>query len=327
MTTAKTCWECYSTFYSKYGAIYCNVCAQARKSREYSDRQARQNRWEAEQLQRENARIQAQHTQALVNAENRKIAAINHQTRVISESVIKPADAYSKGYNYVDYEFAHGNSSNLEVEVTEYGGLTWKWKHPYVIDNLNEQFRKGLYDKLGKITVYPAVKSCAYQAGKQNADGTLPSRFFLRTGLTLGGVEIKTKLFESNFTNTLNEITGEQEMHWNEPFTNTELNQAYRDGVNEVHLEVNTDENKNYRLKVEVPELKAERERNNYLKKLNKTYQILLGIFPIAFLIIFWNITSGWGTLLSFIAMPFIWKFLEKKHTNWQIENKDSLRK
>lgn len=324
--TAKTCWECNSTFYSNYGAIYCNVCTQARKTREHNERQAREDRYRSEQIQRENARIAAQQTQALVNAENRKIAAINHQTRVISESIIKPADAYSKGYNYVDYEFAHGNSSDLEVEVGEYGGLTWKWNHPYVIDNLNEQFRKGLYDRLGNINVYPEVKSSAYQAGKQNANGTLQNRFFLRTGLSLGGVEIKTKVFNSNFTNTLDEITGEQVMRWDHPFKNEELNQAYLDGVNEVHWEVNTDEKKNYRLLVDVPELKAHRIMVKGTKRTDKMYRLLLGIFPILYLFIFWSITSGWGTFISFVALPFIWKFLEKQHTKWAENNSNYLK-
>lgn len=324
--TAKRCWDCNNTFYSDYGAIYCNVCNQARKSREANERQARQDRWEAEQARQENARIQAQHTQAIINAENRRIAAINHQTRVISESTIKPTEAYNKGYNYVDYELAHGNGSDLKIEVTEYGGLTWKWNHPYVIDNLNEQFRKGLYDRLGKIQDYATIKASAKQAGKQNANGTLASRFTLHTGLTLGGVEIKTKAFESNFTNTLDETTGEQVMRWNEPFKNEELNQAYLDGVNEIHWDVNTDEKKNYRLRIEVPKLKAHRIMVKGTKRMDKTYRLLLGIFPVLYIFIAWSITWGWGTFISFVALPFIWKLLEKKHTKWAENNSNYLK-
>lgn len=322
------CWDCGTTFYSDYGAIYCNVCHQARKTREHNERQAREDRYRAEQAQRENARIAAQHTQALVAAENARIAAINYQTKVIMESAIMTKHAYDYGYKYIDDEFGYGNGANLSIEVTEYGALSWTWNEPYITDRLNNEFRKGLSDRLGTYkSIYNTIKASAKQAGKQNADGTLQSYFTLHTGgLKIGGVDIYTKAFNSHFTNTLDETTGEQVMRWSEPFENPELNQAYLDGVNEVHWEVNTDEKKNYRLRFEVPKLKAEREHNKYLKRLNKTYQLLLGIFPLAFLFIFWNITSGWGTVISFIALPFIWKFLEKKHTNWQTVNSKNLR-
>jgi len=325
--TAKTCYECSTTFYSSVGAIYCNVCTQARKNREYNDRQARQARYEAEQAQREAARIQAQHTQALINAENRRIAAINHQTQVIMEGAISSKTAYNKGYNYIDSDFKYNNEANLSIEVNEYGTLEWRWNHLYLTDRLNDEFKKGLGDRLNSYTnIYDTIKASAKQAGKQNADGTLQSYFTLHTGLNIGGVEIKTKAFKSHFTNTLDETTGEQVMRWNQPFSNDELNQAYLDGVNEVHWEVNTDEKKNYRLKFEVPKLVAHRIVVKGTKRTDKMYRLLLGIFPILYLFIFWTITSGWGTFISFVALPFIWKFLEKKHTNWQIANKEYLK-
>lgn len=325
---AKRCLECNNTFYSDFGAIHCNVCDQAIKTRRANERQARQDRWENEQAQREAARIQAQHTQALINAENARIAAINHQTQVIMEGAISSKSAYDRGYRYIDSDFKYNNEANLSIEVNEYGTLEWRWNHLYLTDRLNDEFKKGLGARLNSYpNIYDTIKASAKQAGKQNANGTLQSYFTLHTGLNIGGVEIKTKAFNSDFTNTLDETTGEQLMRWNQPFENEVLNQAYLDGVNEVHWEVNTDENKNYRLRFVVPELEAERQHNKHLRRLNKTYQILLGLFPIAFLFIFWNITSGWVTLVSFIALPFIWKFLEKKHTAWQIENSNSLRK
>lgn len=326
--SAKRCWECNTTFYSDYGAIYCNVCHQARQTRQANERQARQDRYEAEQAQREAARIQAQHTQALINAENRRIAAINHQTQVIMEGSITSKTAYDRGYKYIDSDFKHNNDANLSIEVNEYGALEWRWNHLYLTDRLNDEFKKGLGDRLNSYkNIYDVIKASAKRIGQGNADGSFPSTYFtLYTGLTIGGIDIKTKAFNSHFTSTLDETTGELKMNWNEPFKNAELNQAYLDGVNEVHWEVNTDEKKNYRLRFEVPKVKAEREHNKYLKRLNKTYQLLLGIFPLAFLFIFWNITSGWGTFISFIALPFIWKYLEKKHKNWQVTYSKNLR-
>lgn len=326
---ARQCSDCRNTFYTDYGAIYCNVCTQARKNREINERQAREDRYAAEAAQRENARIQAAHTQALINAENARIAAINHQTRVISESAITTKYAYDRGYNYVDNEFGYSNPAEVEIEVGEYGGVTWKWYKPYITDRLNDEFQKGLSHRLNAIpNIYETIKASAKRIGQGNADGSFPSTHFtLYTGLKIGGVDIKTKGFKSYFTSTLDEETGELKMNWNHPFKNDDLNDAYKEGASEVYWAENTEEKKNYRLRFEVPKLIAEREEIKYLKRLNKSYQILLGIFPLVFLFVFWNITSGWGTFISFIALPFIWKFLEKKHTAWQITHSEQLRK
>lgn len=325
--TKKTCWSCYNTFYSDMGATYCNVCQQAKESRRQADRQARQDRWEADQLQRENARIQAQHTQALINAENQRIAAINHQTQVIMEGAITSKAVYDKGYNYVNSDFKYNNEANLSIEVNEYGTLEWRWNKLYLTDRLNDQFKQGLCDRLNSYkNIYDTIKASAKQAGKQNANGTLQSYFTLHTGLNIGGVEIKTKAFNSHFTNTLDETTGEQLMRWNQPFSNDELNQAYLDGVNEVHWEVNTEENKNYRLKFEVPKLIAERQVAKSAKRFNKLYKVLVILLPILFFYFVWPISSGWVAFFVFLSSIFMYKFLKKKHIKWQETNNHYLK-
>lgn len=325
---AKRCWECNNTFYSDYGATHCNVCDQAIKTRRANERQARQDRWEAEQAQREAARIQAQHTQALINAENRRIAAINHQTQVIQESAITSKYAYDRGYNYVDNEFGYSNPAELEIEVGEYGSVKWKWHHQYVTDRLNTEFQKGLGARLNSYpNIYDTIKASARQAGKQNAEGTLASRFTLHTGgMTIGGTPIKTGTFNSNFKSWIEEETGELKMNWSEPFDNADLNQAYKDGASEVYWAENTDEKKNYRLKFEVPKLIAAREYTKGIKRLNTVFKIFRYALPLLALYIVWQVLTGWTFLFSLIGVYLFYGGLEYLHEQWQIKNNDHLR-
>lgn len=324
---SQRCWDCSNTFYSNTGGLYCNVCYQARETRKRNDRQAQQDRWAAEQAQRENARIQAQHTQALINAENARIAAINHQTQVIMESGIRTKDAYDRGYKYIDDEFGYSNSTEVEIWVGEYGSLAWNWNHPYITDRLNDEFKKGLGARLNQYTnLYDTIKASATQAGRQNANGTLQDYFTLHTGLKIGGVDIKTKGFRSHFTSTVDEETGELKMNWNEPFTNSELNQAYLDGVNEVHWAENTEEKKNYRLKFEVPELRAAREYTKGIKRLNVVFKILSYGLPLFVLYILWQALTGWTFLFSLIGVYLFYGGLEYLHEQWQVKNNDHLR-
>jgi hypothetical protein len=324
---AQRCWDCNNTFHSNTGGLYCNVCYQARETRKRNDRQAQQDRWAAEQAQRENARIQAQHTQALINAENARIAAINHQTQVIMESGIRIKDAYDRGYKYIDDEFGYSNSTEVEIWVGEYGSLAWNWNHPYITDRLNDEFKKGLGARLNQYAnLYDTIKASATQAGRQNANGTLQDYFTLHTGLKIGGVDIKTKGFRSHFTSTIDEDTGELKMNWNEPFTNSELNQAYKDGVNEVYWSENTDEKKSHRLEFDVPEIKNRRKHVRNLRVLDKLFRLSVYTLPVLFFLFMWNITSGWTTFFMFIASCFMPKFIRNRHYKWWDSNSEFLR-
>ena len=326
--TAKRCWDCNNTFYSDVGAIYCNVCNQARKTRQSNERQARQDQWAAEQAQREAARIQAQHTQALINAENARIAAINHQTQVIAESAITTKYAYDRGYNYVDNEFGYSNPAELEIEVSEYGVLSWKWQHPYITDRLNDEFKKGLGAKLNQYpNVYADIKASAKRIGQGNADGTFPSTHFtLYTGLKIGGVDIKTNGFKSYFTSEVDEQTGELKMNWNHPFTNDELNEAYKEGASEVYWAENTDEKKNYRLKFVVPEIQAAREHTKGIRRLDKLFRFSVYGVPILFFWLMWQLTSGWVTFLMLIIAFIMPSMIRKHHYKWWNNNSEHLR-
>lgn len=326
--TASRCWDCNTTFHSGYGAIYCNVCYQARETRRRNERQAQKDQWAAEQAQRENARIQAYHTQALINAENQRIAAINQQTRVISESIIKTKDAYDRGYKYIDDEFGYSNSAEVEIEVGEYGGLTWKWNHPYVTDRLNDEFQKGLYSRLNQYkSIQDTITASAKRIGQGNADGSFPSTYFtLYTGLTIGGVDIKTKGFKSHFTSTIDEDTGELKMNWNEPFTSSDLNQAYKDGVNEVYWKENTDEKKLHRLAVDVPEIQTKRKLVRKMHRLDKLFRISVYAIPVLFFLLMWQITTGFTTFFMFIAACFMPKFIRNRHYKWWNNNSEFLR-
>lgn len=324
---AQRCWDCNNTFYSNYGGLYCNVCHQARETRKRNERQAQKDQWAAEQAQREHARIQAQHTQALINAENQRINAINRQTQAIIESGIRTKDAYDRGYKYIDDEFGYSNSAEVEIEVGEYGGLTWKWNHPYITDRLNDEFKKGLGARLNQYTsVYDTIKASATQAGRQNANGTLQNYFTLHTGITISGVDIKTKGFKSHFTSTIDEETGELKMNWNEPFTNSELNQAYKDGVNEVYWKENTDEKKLHRLEFDVPEIQAKRRLVRKMHRLDKLFRISVYAIPVLFFLLMWQVTAGWTTFFMFIASCFMPKFIRNRHYKWWDNNSEYLR-
>lgn len=316
--TAKRCWSCGTTFYSDYGAVKCNVCQQTETLTRLSNQQAADARRQANL----DAQAAARHTQALINAENARIDAINTQTQAIMESSIMPADAYKRGHDYPDSEYRGLNPIELEVWFTETGSPYYEWLHPYITPTLQQEFARGLADRFRKIpNQFTLLKSCAFEAGKRNASGTLESRFTLTPGPTLGGTKLRTKAVDSKFYTVLDENTGEIVMKWNEPFSNAELNKQYAAGVQQVCDEVNKPDKMNYRLRFEVPELKAERMIFKSRKRLNVLYRWLFIIAPLyACYLILAYMTPGIA-LMSLISIPFIWKFLKKKHRAWVAEH------
>lgn len=324
--TKRMCWSCGTTFYSDFFVGRCNVCQQGEALAKQSAKQAQQAISQAEDLQRRNAAAAEHNARIIAAAEEQRAAAIRQQTKIIAESAITLDEAYNEGYNYITDDFVHGNSSNLKITATEYGVLSWTWNSPYVTDRLQKQFRKGLADRLNRIegTGVPAKEAMldsAKRAGTQNAEGTLSSYFVLNTDIYVNGVEVKSAPVQSNFTSTLNEETGELVMRWNHPFTDDELNQAYLDGVNEVHWRVNTEEQKLHRLNTDVVHIKNERKKSKNLKRYNKLYGILTVVIPLFFVYVCWFITTGLYTLLSFGAAWGLWKWLKNKHHDWQMNN------
>jgi hypothetical protein len=321
--SAQRCWDCSNTFYSSYGGLYCNVCHQARETRKHNERQAQQNQWQAEQ----DARVQAQHTQALINAENQRIAAINHQTQIIMESGITPKYAYDRGYNYIDKEYSYSNPVGVKLRIDEDGDLTATWNNPYSTSALNDEFKRGLSAKVHTYkNIFGAIKSSAKQAGKQNAEGTLPSNFSLHTGLRIGGADVNTKGFNSQFKTEIDEDTGELLFRWNEPFTKSVLNQAYKDGVNEVHWKENTDEKKLHRLTFDVPEIQEKRKLVRKKHRLDKLFRFSVYAIPILFFLLMWQMTTGWITFFAFIASCFMPNIIRNMHYKWWNKNSEYLR-
>jgi uncharacterized Zn finger protein (UPF0148 family) len=296
--TAQRCWDCNNTFYSSSGGLYCNVCYQGRETRKRAERQAQQDRWEAERHQR----IQAQHTQALINAEHQRINAINHQTQIIMESRIKSKDAYDRGYNYVDTEYAYSNPAGVKLWVDEDGDLRATWNQLYTTPMLNAEFHRGISAKVHSYkSVFDTLKSSAKLTGQLNAEGTFPTKFTLYTGLEVGGKKVNTESFNSQLIRTINEETGELTMTWNEPFSNSALNQSYKDGVNEVYWKENTDDKKFHRLEVDVPEIQAKRKLVRKMHRLDKLFRISVYAIPVLFFLLIWQITTGWTTFFMFI--------------------------
>lgn len=316
--TAKRCWSCGTTFYSDYGAVKCNVCQQTEALTRLSNQQAADARRQATL----DAQAAARQAQALINAENARIDAINTQTQVIMESSIKPADAYKRGYSYPDTELRGSNPAELTVIFLETGNLSWEWHHLYITPILQQEFARGLSNRFDKIpNQFALLKSCAFEAGKGNANGTTKSPFTLTPGPQLGGVKIRTKAFDSKFSSVLNEKTGEIVMKWNAPFSNTELNNQYEAGIKQVSSELNKPDKMNYRLRFEVPELKAERAHLRFINRLDAVYRLLFIIAPIyACYLILAYATPGIA-LMMLISVPFVWKFFKRKYRTWSANN------
>ena len=284
MSKAWYCGSCGATFYSS--SIFMNTCNPCREIQETS-KQNELNRKQIADMNRaasyaaaENSRAIQQAEYARAQAEHARVAAINHQTKVIEEGSIHSKNAYNYGYNYADNASKENNPSNLNVFVSDQGLLSWTWDKPYLTARLNEQFDKGLYDSLCKVSVknaYSNMLASAKKIGKDNAEGTFSTYFTLYTG-----VKINDRLIPSvasvntNLTRTIDEKTGELKMNWTHPFPNNkELNQAYEDGVNEFCQAANTPLLRAERLANEVVEIKRERRKGKGIR----FFHLLLQIF------------------------------------------------
>ena len=298
MTTATYCGSCGTTFYTAhFGASICNPCREIRETRKQNELNRKQiadmNR-AASYAAAQNARAIQQAEYARAQAEYARVEAINHQTNVIAEGAILSKDAYNYGYNYADNSSKENNPSNLNVFVSDQGILSWTWNKPYITARLNEQFDKGLCDRLCKVSAKDAYSNMLVSAkkiGKDNAEGTFSTYFTLYTG-----VKINSRLITSvasvntNLTRTIDEKTGELNMNWILPFPNNkELNQAYEDGVNEFCQAANTPLLRAERLANEVVEIKRERRKGKSIR----FFHLLLQIFC-------------WSTLGSVVAHQLI---------------------
>ena len=287
-TEQVTCSSCGTVFYTDIHILFrsnkCNVCIQT----ERLENQAELSRQQALEMQERRDAIETQHLSNLTALAQAKLEAIERQTKVISEGSISSKSVYQRGYNYIDIEFINNNLASLQITVNEDGTLNWVWNHIYLTDRLQEEFRNGLNKRLLSLPTveFEILNENAKQAGRQNADGSLPSIFSLYTGLELNGYSIPSISFNSNFTSTLDEDTGEIKMNWKPPFTDQRLNQSYLEGVNELHWEVNTEINKFNRLQNEVVAIKKHRKKTRIIKNKLGTYKILLWLIPL-FLSIF----------------------------------------
>lgn len=75
-------------------------------------------------------------------------------------------------------------------------------------------------------------------------------------------------------------------------------------------------ENTNY-----VPLTKEQLQKRKEYRLISSFLMLLIILFPFAACAFFWVITSGWLTFFSFLAVPFIVKYLVTKHWHWQVKN------
>ena len=322
--SARQCWDCKTTFYTEYGAIYCNVCNQARKNREYQEEQAREDRYRAEQIQAENARA----ARALQQAEYDRIAAINYQTKVIAEGAITSKEAYNHGYNYIDKGSPNNNPANLDVKVSDWGSLQWTWDHIYLTDRLREQFRQGLQARLNKVSTtkaYETMRANAKWAGRENALGTFPTHFTLYTGVKIGTGDIPSVAANTDLKRIINEKNGEVTYTWNVPFPdNDDLNYYYQEGVEEVAKEENTPLKRAERLATEVVAIKKERWKGRRVRMYNRTFKLVIYTFlaySILQTIAMFTVAGVIASSVTGFIFYGIWELLKTLLYKWQMHN------
>jgi hypothetical protein len=334
MSNQVTCYSCGTIFSSSFYSGKCSTCQQTdriteQKARDNRDQQAnfeaqriasQEAQWRQERMHEE--QLQQNQAIALLNAHNamRTAAAIEKQTQAIFETSIKPEDAYNKGYNYINSSFGYDNLSNLKLEVSEDGVVFGSWdKEPYITPTLNEQFFDGMYagiDALPRIDV-EVLWQQAYQAGRQNAKGTLGSQFCLDPNLEINSTRIYTAVYNSEFEFQLDEETGWLGMKYRPPFDGKYLSAAYKQGVDEAFVELNTPEMMEHRLATEVAEIKSKRYRDQLeaerLHKEKETADLiatimgaLLFLTPIVGALAAWFLTSGFTTLFLIAAIVII---------------------
>lgn len=305
--TVKKCIECGTPIYGGVQYVYCNVCLQAIENRKINARQTRDDNFQAEMMKLENERIAAKHRAELVAAENARIKAekarievINHQNDLILEMAVNPTEIYKYGFDYIDTELGNGNLLNMQFSLEESGFLAASYTLPFATPALNDAFNNGLTARLGNFeNMFSILKSCAWNAGKLHAEKTMSGPFTLTPNLKVGGLDVATQAFNSFFKTKLEEDTGRLKMSWTSPFSNEELNQAFEDGIKEA--KVNSEDKMAYRLRFEVPELKAARIISSQKKRRKAFYRfgafvlkfMLLAIFSMSVMYGLWYLISG----------------------------------
>lgn len=326
------CWDCGNNFSSNYGGLYCNVCHQARKNRQHRETQSQSDRWKAEQAQWEAVRIQSANSQALINAENARTAAINRQTQVIAESTLTAEQAYKRGYEYIKYEWKGQNAANLVITIDE-DGEDFSGTHDYVYhsDKLRAHFREGLKKgivanvKFDSKATYNNLKYSAHQIGILHTQGS-HIHFVLNPGVIVEGNSIYTKSYKSDFSLIVNEKDGSVHASWSNHFKDMGLNESYKLGVEEGLSTLNSSENKKYRLKTVVPKQKKIESQKNWFRRKIKIFDVFLtigcasiSIFSFFFIL---GITSGWLAILSVIFPIGLWIQLRKYQNEWRDGNR-----
>lgn len=334
MSNQVTCYSCGTIFYSNSYSGKCSTCQQTDRITEQNARNSRNQQasfdaqrianqeaqWHQERMHEE--QLQQNQAIALLNAHTamQTAAAIEKQTQAIFETAIKPEDAYNKGYNYIDSSYGFDNPCDLKLEVSEDGVIFGSWdKEPYITPTLNEQFFDGMWagmDVLPRIDV-EVLWQQAYQAGRQNAEGSLESKFHLNSGIEINSVNIYTDVYDSEFEFDLDEETGWLGMKYRPPFNGKYLSAAYKQGVDEVFAELNTPEMMQHRLVTEVAELKSKRYRDQLeaeqLRKEKEKEELIalimgtiLFLTPIVGVLAAWFLTSGFTTFFIIAGIVIV---------------------
>lgn len=303
-----TCYRCSNTFLG-YGGL-CTNCQQT----EALKKEQEKSRELQEKIHSENIALQRRIAQEAENARQQAYYLSEQNSRREAESQVSSDDAYGFGANYINLDFGNDNSFNLEIFVGEDGDLWANWTEPYLLPHLNNSFKAGLLSSLGNYSSpgRKYIEEMAYAAGYQISTGKLNSEAFNlgANGLIINGIQITTKNYCVNLIRELNESNGFITYKYNMPFNDEMLNEEFSKGINAGTEEMNSEELKNLRLSLEVPEIQKNRKQESLQKFISIVWIIFSVLAPFIGWYLGWQYTTGWNCFFTIVLWVPIISFL-----------------
>lgn len=328
------CTNCGSPFINKSfflaSGTLCPTCRQTKAIEDQHDFNRRQQeRFNDQRLEEiaagRRAVERAAAQQAAIAAQ--QAADARRNAAIAAEANITEHQAYLYGREYLDTHYQTGNPLEVKFYVSETGLLKMYGEDPYYLQNLNNAFVKGIFErkdeclKDGNLGI---IEQQAFLAGEQVVQGKLSSSFCLRTGTDVFGKEVFTKTVDCNIRSKIDEETGELLIKYKSPFKTPHLNDSFKRGVNKALEEVNSEEYKKYRLEHDVADAKLEREITQQKKIHNTLLTAMLYTYPLWGSILVWFLTSGVITAICIIfGLPIMFFPLYNAVERWRQENRE----
>lgn len=334
----QTCYTCWGTFTTPHAYITtCPTCRQTKTLIEHRDRQAQQQRDDAErqmEMAAREQRMREYHTNQLIRAENERIEAINHQTRILEETrLVSAKDAYQEGLNYIKNNWYQGrNYAKLSLYAKYDGNLyaSWKWDDVYVSEILRREFTRGIADSLATLNgdstkVRETIVDSAYRAGEQNAKGTLKNKFCLHTGVVVNNQAINTPAVDSKLKSTIDTCTGKITFDWTPPFPTPFENDQFARGVQKAQADMNTFELMKQRLKEEVPKIIKEQKRVAGIRFLNWFLPTISAVSLVVMALLAAILFDGWAMFIALGGVMALGSVIRTVLEDWRYKHYEDL--